>query len=234
LENILQSFEATNLQLHPGKCVIVQPKVQYLIYVLLEEGITASADKIKAVKQYPTPKGVKEVRAFIGLACFYRRLVPDFAELAKPLKTFTRKDQKFTSDATQQEAFESLKEKFCSAPVLAFPDFKLLFILTTDASKVAVDAIFFQVQNGLVRPIVYASRQLNKVERAYTVSEQEMLALVWATKQIRCYLYGKQFLARTEHFALKHLQNFANQNSRLMRWSLKLSELDFVIEHSWV
>jgi len=96
LGNVLQSFEATNLQLRPGKCVIAQPKVQYLGYVLSEEGITASPDKIKAVKQYPTPKGVKDVRAFIGLVSFYRRLVPDFAELAKPLTTLTRKDRQFT------------------------------------------------------------------------------------------------------------------------------------------
>jgi hypothetical protein len=95
--------------------------------VLSEKGITASPDKIKAVKQYPTPMGVKDVTAFIGLASFYRRLVSDFAELAKPLTTLMRKDQQFTWGPTQQEAFESLKERLCSAPVLAFPDFKLPF-----------------------------------------------------------------------------------------------------------
>ena len=153
-------------------------------------------DKIKAVKQYPTPKGVKDVRDLIGLASFYRRLVPDFAELAKPLTTLTRKDQQFTWGPTQREAFESLKERLCSAPVLDFPDFKLPFILT-DASNVAVGAILSQVQNGIKRLIAYASRQLNNAERAYTVSEQEMLALVWATKQFRCYLFGKQFLEQT-------------------------------------
>jgi hypothetical protein len=205
--------------------------VQYLGYVLSEEGITASPDKIKAVKQYPKPKGVKDVRAFIGFASFYRRLVPDFAELAKSLTTLTRKDQQFTWGPTQKEAFESLKERLCSVPVLPFPDFKLPFILTTDASKVAVDDILSQVQNGIERLIAYASRQLNNAERAYIVSEQEMLALVWATKQFRCYPFGKQFLVRTDHYALKYLQNFADQNSRLMRWSLKLSELDFMVEH---
>jgi hypothetical protein len=106
-------------------------------------------DKIKAIRQYPIPKGVKDVRAFIGLASFYRRLVPDFAELAKPLTTLTRKDQQFTWDSSQQDVFESLKERLCSAPVLAFPDFKLPFILTTDAPKVAIGAILSQVQNGI-------------------------------------------------------------------------------------
>ena len=90
LENVLQRFKAASLQLQPGKCLIAQPKVQYLGYVLSEEEITASPDKIKAVTQYPTPNGVKHVRAFIGLASSYRRLVPDFAKLAKPLMTRER------------------------------------------------------------------------------------------------------------------------------------------------
>ena len=100
--------------------------------------------------------------------------------------------------------------------MLAFPDSKLPFILTTDASKVAVAAILSQVQNRIERPIAYASRQLNNSERAYTVSEQELLALIWATKQFRCYLFGKQLLVRTDHSALKCMQNFADQNSHLM------------------
>ena len=115
--------------------------------------------------------------------------------------------------------------------MLAFPDFSLPFILTTDASKTAVAAILSQIQNGVERPISYASRQLNKAEQAYSASESEMLALVWATKQFRCYLFGKQFLARTDHFALTYLRNFADNNSRLMRWALRLSEFDFIIEH---
>ena len=73
--------------------------------------------------------------------------------------------------------------------------------------------------------------QLDSLNMQNEPSEQEMLALVWATKQFRCYLFGKQFLVRTDHSALKYLQNFPDQNSRLMRWSLKLSELDFVVEH---
>ena len=120
--------------------------------------------------------------------------------------------------------------KGSAVPVLAFPDFKLPFILTTDASKVAIRAILSQVQNGIECPIAYASRQLNNAERAYTVSEQEMWFRL-ANKHFQYYLFGKQFLVRTDHSALKYLQNFPDQNSRLMRWSLKLSELDFVVEH---
>ena len=87
------------------------------------------------------------------------------------------------------------------------------------------------MQDGLERPIAYASRQLNNAEQAYTTSELEMLALVWATKYFRCYLYGTKFVARTDHSALTYVRNFADSHSRLTRWSLKLSELDFIVEH---
>jgi len=115
--------------------------------------------------------------------------------------------------------------------VLAFPDFKVPFILTTDASTVVLGAVLSQVQEGIVRPISFASRQLNEAESAYSASELETSAVVWATKYFSCYLYGKKFLVRTNHAALKFLRNFADHNSCLMRWSLRLSEFDFEIEH---
>ena len=151
--------------------------------------------------------------------------------MAKSLKILTRKNQEFVWGASQQQAFQSLKDKLCTTPVLAYPNFKLPFILTTDASNIAVAAILSRVQNEVERPISFCSRQLNSAERSYSAFESEMLALVWATKYFRCYLYGKKFLVRTDHNALTYLRNFADHNSRLMRWSLKLSQLDFSVEH---
>jgi hypothetical protein len=95
LENVLHRFDEANLQLYPGKCVFAQPQVQYLGFILSEAGIFASPDKVKAVRQYPSPKSVKDVRTYLGLAAFYRSLVPNFAAIAKPLTTLTRKDQEF-------------------------------------------------------------------------------------------------------------------------------------------
>jgi hypothetical protein len=191
LESVLQRFDKANLQLHPAKCVFAQPKVNYLGYVLSDKGVSASADKVKAVKEYPAPKNAKDVRAFLGLASFYRRLVPRFAEVAKPLTILTRKNQECVWGPSQQDALERMKDKLCSTPVLGYPNFELPFILTTDASRLAVAAVLSQVQDGAERAIAYASRQLNGAEQAYSASELEMLALVWATKYFRCYLFGK-------------------------------------------
>jgi hypothetical protein len=119
---------------------------------------------MKAVKNYPTPRRPKEVRAFLGLASFYRRIVSNFAESAKPLTTLTRKNQEFVWGPSQQEAFENLKIKLCTTPVLAHLNFDLPFILTTDASKVAVAAILSHKQDGMECPIAYASRQMNSAK----------------------------------------------------------------------
>jgi hypothetical protein len=108
--------------------------------VLSEKGVSASPDKVQAVRNYSTPKGVKDVRSFLGLASFYRRLAQDFATIDKPLTEFT-KDRPFSWGSSQQKAFESMKDKLCTTTVLAYPNLELPFILTTDASKIAVAAI---------------------------------------------------------------------------------------------
>jgi len=108
--------------------------------------------------------------------------------VAKPLTELTKKDRPFIWSESQQKAFESIKDKLCTAPVLAYPKFVLPFILTTDASQVPVAAILSQVQNGVERPIAYARRQMNRAEQSYTASKIEMLALVWAMKYFRFYL----------------------------------------------
>jgi len=165
LEEVLRRLDKANLQLHPGKCEIAQPEVRYLGYVLSEKGVSASPDKVTAVRQYPVPKNVKDVREFLGLPTFYRMLVPNFAEIAKPLTTLTRKDRQFTWGQQQQQDFHSMKDRLCTTPVLAYPNFDLPFILTADASKLAIAAILSQVQDGKERPIAYASRQLNTEEQ---------------------------------------------------------------------
>jgi hypothetical protein len=96
---------------------------------------------VKAVGEYPTPKNAKDVRAFLGLASFYRRLVPNFAEAAKLRMILTRKDQTFIWCPSQQEAFDDLKKRLSTTPVLAYRNFELFFILTADTSKAAVAAI---------------------------------------------------------------------------------------------
>jgi hypothetical protein len=153
LENVLERFDNTNLQLHSGICAIAQLHVNYLGYVLSENGISTSADNVKAVKCYPTSRSPKEVRAFLGLASFYPRLFPNFGEAAKHLTKLTRKNEDFICGPCQQEALENLKTKLCTTPVVAYPNFdlhfilnrthlKFLFLLSCDRSRIDLSAQF--------------------------------------------------------------------------------------------
>jgi hypothetical protein len=135
---------------------------------------------VKAVQNFPIPRSVKDVRSFLGLASFYQRLVPHFADIVKPLTQLTKKDKIWDWNKECQESFDRLKSKLSSAPVLAFPDFKVPFILT-DASTVGLGAVLSQVKEGIKRPVSFASRQLNKAKRAYSASKLETSAVVWAT-----------------------------------------------------
>ena len=122
--------------------------------------------------------------------------------MAKPLTEITKNARPFIWTQNHQKAVGSMKDKLCTPPVLLYSTFDLPFTLTTNASKVADVALLSQVQNGVERPIAKASRLMKRAEKSYSFSEIELLALVWATKYFRCYLYGKQFLVRTNHAAL--------------------------------
>ena len=130
---------------------------------------------------------------------------------------------------SQQKAFESIYDKLCTAPVLACPNFDLPFILTTDAPKIEFAAVLSEVQNGVERPISYASRQMNRAEQSYSACEIEMLALMWATKYFRCYPMAR----RSDHAALSYARNFADCSSRVMRLSLCYLNFTLLLDLSW-
>jgi len=157
-----ERFRRANLELQPEKCVFAKDKFTYLAFEMSCRGIEASLDKVRAVQNFPTPQSVEYVRSFLGLASFYRRLVPHIADIAKALTQLTKKDKIWDWSREYQESFDKLKSKLRNAPVLVFPDFKVTFILTTDASTVGLGAVLCQVQEGIERPISFASRQLNK------------------------------------------------------------------------
>lgn len=191
-------------------------------------GYFALPGETKSGQEVPDTKECQGCQIILRIGII---LQASFAEIAKPLTELIKRDSKFSCEERHQKDFENLITELCSDHVLAYPDFDQQFILTTDASKVAVAAILSQVQDGQERPIAYASRQMNKAEQNYSASEAEMLALIWATKHFRCYLYGRKFIVRTDHSALRFLHQFSDNNARLMRWSLRLAEFDFTVEH---
>ncbi|KAM0727554.1 Retrovirus-related Pol polyprotein from transposon 17.6 [Formica fusca] len=214
----------------PDKCEFLRKEVIYLGHIISEDGISPDPSKLTAIKEFPTPKKVKDILSFIGLAGYYRKFIEDFSRIAKPLTKLTKKTEKFEWTMEQQNAFEILKEKLMTTPVLKYPDFTQEFIVTTDASDYAIGAVLSQGKVGNDRPIAYASRVLSRAEQNYNTTEKELLAIVWAVKHFRPYVYGR-FKIVTDHKPLIWLFNVNDPGSRLIRWRLKLEEYDYEIIH---
>lgn len=229
LELVFGRLRDFHLKLQPDKCEFLRREVGYLGHVITEEGVKPNPEKIEAVTKFPTPKCPKDIKSFLGLVSYYRRFIPEFSKIAKPLTHLLKKDIQFLWENQQQVAFDELKHKLTSAPVLIYPDFSKPFILTCDASNYAIGAVLSQGPKGQERPIAYASRTLNKSETNYNTTEKELLAVLFGCKTFRPYLYGRKFYIFTDHRPLTWLMNHKDPGSKLQRWRLKLSEYEYEI-----
>jgi len=167
LEEELQRLRENNLKLQPDKCKFLRKETIYLGHIISENGISPDPSKLTAIKEFPTPKKVKDIQSFIGLAGYYRKFIADFSKVAKPLTKLMKKTEKFEWTAEQQNAFKTLKEKLMTAPGFIYPDFTEEFIVITDVSAFAIGAVLSQGKVGNDRPIAYASRVLSRAEQNY-------------------------------------------------------------------
>lgn len=166
-------------------------EVAYLGHIVSKKVVLPNPEKTNAISIYPTLKNQKPIKQFLGLVGYYRRHVNKFAEISKPLTLLLKKNALFNLSEPQQIAFEKFKSILCSEPILQYPDFSQIFILTTDASNIAISGILSQGDVGKDLPIAYASRTLNKSKINYSTTEKAFLAIVWSTNHFRPYLYGQ-------------------------------------------
>lgn len=183
--------------------------------------------KVSAIKSWPIPKTITEVRSFHGLASFYRRFVAQFSSLMSPL-TDTIRDGHFVWTPAAATAFDIIKDKLFSAPILALPDFSLVFELHCDASKSGIGAVLSQRN----RPIAFFSEKLAGARSRYNTYDVELYAIVQAVKHWRHYLFHKDFVLYTDHDALKHLSSQGKVSSRHASWIAYLQQFTFVIKHT--
>lgn len=231
LGEVFQRLRKANLKLSPKKCFLFQREVHYLGHVVSGKGIAVDPEKIRAVREWPVPRDKHEIRSFLGLCTYYRRYVPGFANIAKPLTRLTEEGRRFIWEMDCQDAFKQLKHSLTSAPVLSYPLPEGQFVLDTDASNVGIGGVLSQIQDGHERVISYFSKTLSKPERNYCVTRRELLAVVKSVEHFYKYLYGRRFLIRTDHAALKWLLQFKNPEGQVARWIERLQEYDFKIEH---
>ena len=197
------------------KCEFLKDRVDYLGFEIFSEGVHASPDKVKAVVEWPRPQSVHDVRSFLGLASYYRKFIRGFSQIARPLTDVTKADGWQWSD-DQEKSFLQLKAALATAPVLCLPNFDRQFVVTTDASDVAVGAILEQDFGNGLQLVAFASQKLNGAEIRYSAYERELLGIVWALSQWRHYFQsGHSVIVRTDHSPLRYLPSQAAVNTRV-------------------
>lgn len=235
LNTVLETLKKANLRIQLDKSEFLHSELEFLGYIITENGIKPNVKKIEVMNRYPEPKSLKELRSFLGMVSYYRRFVKDFAKIAKPLTNLLRGERTSTSNRkislsdSEKRCFEKLKNILSSDDILIYPDYKQPFILTTDASEFAIGAVLSQGEVGKDRPIHFASRTLSRTEEKYSVPEKEMLAIYWSLQIFRNYLYGAKFMILTDHQPLTFALSPKNTNSKLKRMKAYLEEHDYKI-----
>ena len=246
LEAVFKRLAQHNLKLKASKCEFLRSRVTYLGHVVSEDGIETDPEKTEAVKNWPVPTSVKDVRAYLGFTGYYRKFIKNYARIARPLNDLlvgqcTNKKEKkpgtklkkvpFRWTSKEQTAFETL-EKLMSPPILAYADYTLPFKLHTDASTTGLGAVLYQNHNGEEQVVAYASRSLKPSEKNYPAHKLEFLALKWAvTEKFHDYLYGATFEVVTDNNPLTYVFSTAKLDATGQRWLAELSNYNCKISY---
>ena len=232
LRLVFEKFRAAGLKVKPRKCQILQKSVTYLGHVFEGGGVAPKPTNCSAVTNMQALASVQEVRRFVGFASYYRRFIKDFATIAAPLHKLTQKKVDFVWTDECQDAFDTLKHRLTTPPILTYPDAHRKFILDTDASDYGIGATLSQIDDqGRERVIAFASRALSKSQRRYSTTRREMYAVVFFMQYFKHYLLGANFTLRTDHKALVWLKSFKDTEGILARWIEKLEPFDFTVVH---
>ena len=233
VREVLTRLRKQQLYAKLSKCELVRSEVEFLGHRIGVNGLAVMVDKVDAVRDWPEPRNVTEVRSFLGLAGYYRRFVKDFSRIALPMTNLTKDSPgpfRWTADANA--AFIVLKAALSSAPVLVIADPSLPYTLNCDACDYAIGATLQQDQGNGLQPVAFMSRKLKPAEINYDTREKECLALVTACAHWRQYLHSDQpFRLLTDHDSLKYIKTMPNIKGRIARWIEDMSEYEFTIEH---
>ena len=229
---VLTKLREHGLYAKREKCEFDRTSVEFLGYVISPSGITMDTRKVATIQAWPVPTRLKEVQSFLGFANFYRRFIQGFSTLVQPLIALTRKGVPFRWSSDAQLSFDTLKQAFLTAPVLAHPDPSRPFQVETDASDFAIGAVLSQPDaTGTLHPVAFHSRKFTAPEINYPVYDKELAAIISAFREWRPYLAGAQHRIQvlTDHKNLIYFTTSRTLNRRQARWSTFLADYDFEI-----
>jgi hypothetical protein len=237
LEEVFSRLKEAGLKLKPSKCNLLKTEVAFLGHIVTQEGVKTDPTKVEAIRNWPVPKNLTEIRSFLGITSYYRRFIQGYAHIAQPLNQRLEAGQVFSWNEDCQAAFEKLKEVLISDQVMAYPKSTDRYVLDTDASNTAIGATLSQIQwdekqeEMLERPVAYASKTMTKTQRRYCTTRRELLAVVFYVWYFRHYLLGREFLIRTDHSARRWVMTFKEPEDQMARWIEILTQFIFKIVH---
>jgi len=230
---VLSTAGEYGLNVNWEKCRFLEKNIKYLGHIIESGSLKPSERKTIAVKNFPKPTCFKDIQSFLGLSGYFRKFIPQYAVIARPLSNLLKKDAVFCFDEEQCHAFEALKEILSREPVLKLYRAEADTELCTDASKLGFGAILLQrdADDQKFHPVYYASWKTTEAESKYCSYELEVLAIIKSLQKFRVYLLGIPFKIITDCRAFSLTMNKKNLCVRVARWALLLEEFNYVIEH---
>lgn len=234
LQRLFKAIEEVGLTLRMDKCVFLSERIKFLGHNVSSEGIEPGDGKVAAIRDFPPPTNIHEVRRFLGLTGFFRKFVQNYARIAKPLTELTKTvdSPPYVWGKQQIAAFQALKECLCNEPVLCLYDTTHNHEVHTDASSSGLAGVLLQQEtDNNLHPVFYFSRHCSPAEAKYASHELEVLAIVESLERFRVYLLGKKFRVVTDCAAVATTKTTKPLVPRIARWWLKLQEFDFELSH---
>ncbi len=231
----LQKLEHNGFTLNFKKCRFLKSNLKFFGQIYSKDGVQADPDKINAFLNTPTPNTVSEVRSLLGMANYCSQFIPNFATITEPLRQLTKKGTAFLWNGSHQQAYDQLKAALTNSPVMSYFDTSKDTLLYVDASPVGISAILAQRDPDTLgeHVVCYGSRALTDVEKRYSQTEKEGLAIVWGIEHFHLYLFGKSFTLFTDHRALELIYNNPTSKppARIERWLLRLQQYQFHVTY---
>ena len=231
---VLKKLDEADLRVAPDKSFFERQEVEFLGFIVKPNEIRMDPEKIKSIQTWPTPKTVKDIQSFLGFGNFYRRFIKGYSAITNPLTALTRKEVPFEWKEPQQQAFDTLKERFTTEPVLVTFDPAKSITIETDASDYAIGACLSQPdENDKLHPVAFYSRTMSPAEMNYDIHDKELLAIVIAFQQWKVYLEGSrhQVSVLTDHKNLIYFTSTKVLNRRQVRWAEELARFNYKITY---
>ena len=239
LEIVFSHLQDAGLKMKCSKCDFFKSEIHYLGHLISPEGISPLPNKLDSIKHMPVPNSMKEIKQFLGLTGYYRKFVPRFADISRPLTTLTKKDTKFKWTPVCQKSFELLKETLCGKPILKYADTSKPYTLYTDASKFGWAGVLTQPQTTVIdgkstttdHPVTFVSGIFRGSQLNWAALTKEAFAIYMSVKKLSFYLTDAQILLRSDHKPLEKFLLKNMLNSKVNNWVMELEAFNIQFDY---